>query len=115
VDKRSREEPFGIFLLNLQTGEKRALSAPPAGFYGDTSPAISPDGKLLAFVRLPNPFAGDIYVIPETDGAPRRLTSKNQLIGRVAWTTARDCFEMGATLFLASLWRVSVSEVNHSP
>jgi Tol biopolymer transport system component len=109
VDKRSREEPFSIFLLNLQTGEKRALSAPPAGFYGDTSPAISPDGKLLAFVRLPNPFAADVYLMPETGGEPRRLTSKNQLIGRVAWTADSKgvVFEMGATLFLASLWRVS--------
>jgi Tol biopolymer transport system component len=41
-----------------------------------TSPALSPDGRLLAFIRGPNPFfgPGQIYVKALPDGEPRRLT-----------------------------------------
>src|SRR6185369_14611219 len=44
-------EPNGIFLLALETLDTRQITTPPEGFLGDSTPAFSPDGKLLAFVR----------------------------------------------------------------
>jgi Tol biopolymer transport system component len=111
VDKGSRQEPFSIFVITRETGEKRRLTAPPAGSYGDTSPAFSPDGKLLAFVRVPGSGAADVYLTPAGGGEPRRLTFNNQLIGRVTWTPDGRgiVFDMGAVVGMGGLWRVSVS------
>jgi Tol biopolymer transport system component len=111
VDKGSPQEPFGIFLITRETGEKRRLTAPPPASYGDTSPAFSPDGKLLAFVRVPGSGAADVYVTPAAGGEPRRLTFSNQLIGRVTWTPDGRAivFDMGAVVGMGGLWRVSAS------
>jgi Tol biopolymer transport system component len=111
VDKGAPQEPFGIFLLTRETGEKRRLTVPPAGSYGDTSPAFSPNGKLLAFVRVPSSGTADVYVAPIGGGAPTRLTFSNQLIGRVTWTPDGQgiVFDMGAVVGMGALWRVSVS------
>ena len=50
VDRGSLEEPDSIFLLSLETGEKRRLSFP--GKSGmDDSPKFSPDGNTLAYHR----------------------------------------------------------------
>jgi hypothetical protein len=42
VDRTSPQAPLGIFLLSVETGEKKQLTSPPMG-YGDRSPALSPD------------------------------------------------------------------------
>jgi eukaryotic-like serine/threonine-protein kinase len=44
-----------------------------------TSPALSPDGRLLAFIRGPSTFAGpgQVYVKRLPDGEPRQLTNDN--------------------------------------
>lgn len=114
VDKSSPSEPFSIFLLEVETGEKRPLTRPPATAYGDTSPAFSPDGKLLAFVRVPGIGVADVYVMPATGGEPRRLTFGNQPVGRVTWTAnSREIvFDTGPLVGRGSLWRVAVSGGN---
>jgi Tol biopolymer transport system component/DNA-binding winged helix-turn-helix (wHTH) protein len=52
-DKESTDEREGVFLLSIQTGEKRRLSAPPPAGppVRDHQPAFSPDGSTVAFVR----------------------------------------------------------------
>jgi Tol biopolymer transport system component len=45
------DEPDGIFLLSLESGERRRLTRPPAGYRGDSVPRFSPDGRTLAFIR----------------------------------------------------------------
>ncbi len=49
---RTSEEPTGLFVLSVATGEKRRLTTPPAPALADTNPAVSPDGRALAFVRV---------------------------------------------------------------
>jgi eukaryotic-like serine/threonine-protein kinase len=44
VDKGAADEPYGIFLLSLKTGDKRRLTLANPKSEGDTSPAFSPDG-----------------------------------------------------------------------
>jgi Tol biopolymer transport system component len=43
--------PARIVMVSPDTGERRALTAPPPGRHGDGVPRFSPDGKSLAFVR----------------------------------------------------------------
>src|SRR5256884_6484242 len=48
-DKSSQQQPFSIFSISIEGGEKTKLTAPPTGFLGDFFPAFSPDQKTLAF------------------------------------------------------------------
>lgn len=84
-DRTAASEPLSLYLLSLETGEKRQLTAPPAGV-GDYCPAFSPDGKWLAFTRSPRWSTDDLYVIPLTGGEPKRLTFDNLPINGLTWT-----------------------------
>ena len=41
LDKSSPNEPVGLFLLSVETGEKRRLTEPPLNILGDSGPAFS--------------------------------------------------------------------------
>src|SRR5262245_53470636 len=111
ADKGTIQEPFSIFLLASETGEKRRLTSLPAGSIGDFSPVFSPDGQTLAFVRMPSVAVTDLYLVPVGGGQPKRLTFINQFIGRVTWTPdGRELiFSSGGGMYGGSLWRVSAS------
>jgi Tol biopolymer transport system component/DNA-binding winged helix-turn-helix (wHTH) protein len=85
-DKNSPSEPLSVFLLSIETGERRRLTSPPAGVIGDYNPAFSPDGKWLAFARSPRWSTDDLYVMPLAGGEPKRLTFDNMTINGLAWT-----------------------------
>ena len=51
-----------IYLFSL-TGEKRRLTEPIPGFRSDNMPSFSPDGRTIAFCRLPGGFHSEIYVL----------------------------------------------------
>jgi len=85
-DRHLAEEPLSLFLLSIETGERRRLTLAPAGSLGDYYPAFSPDGKRLAFVRAPRWSTDDLYVLPLAGGEPRRLTFDNLTITGLAWT-----------------------------
>jgi Tol biopolymer transport system component/DNA-binding winged helix-turn-helix (wHTH) protein len=110
-DKATATAPLSLFLLAVDTREKRRLTAPPADAVGDHYPAFSPDGKLLAFVRETQWSVADLYVMPASGGEPRRLTFDDLPIVGLAWTP--DSRELlftsrrgGST---RHLWRVPAS------
>src|SRR5499426_3586347 len=85
-DKTSAEEPFSLFVLSPETGEKRRVTSPPASVVGDCSPAFSPDGKRLAFVRVISALVGEIYLVSVNGGEPKRLTFDGAGVSNLAWT-----------------------------
>lgn len=85
-DKASANEPFSLSLLSPETGERRHLTAPPASVIGDCSPAFSPDGKTLAFVRVISAVVGEVYLVSVDGGEPRQLTFSGEGISNLAWT-----------------------------
>ncbi|HKC87434.1 MAG TPA: winged helix-turn-helix domain-containing protein [Blastocatellia bacterium] len=85
-DKTSAEEPFSLFLLSPETGEKRRVTSPPASIVGDCSPAFSPDGKRLAFVRVISALVGEVYLVSVNGGEPKRLTFDGAGVSNLAWT-----------------------------
>ncbi len=109
-DQDSPEAPFTLIRLPAETGERLRITSPPSKSYGDGQPAVSPDGRMLAFVRSPAQSVGDIYVVPVSGGEPRRLTFEDQVITGIAWSEdARSIVfssERGATAGAGSLWRV---------
>jgi Tol biopolymer transport system component/DNA-binding winged helix-turn-helix (wHTH) protein len=85
-DKTSAEEPFSLFLLSPETGEKRRVTSPPASVVGDCSPAFSPDGQRVAFVRVISALVGEIYLVSVNGGEPKRLTFDGAGVSNLAWT-----------------------------
>lgn len=85
-DKPSAQEPFSLYLLAPETGERKRLTTPTASVVGDVSPVFSPDGRQVAFVRLMSVVAGEIYLMPVEGGEPKRLTFSGEGISSLAWT-----------------------------
>ncbi|KGM54465.1 hypothetical protein N799_09330 [Lysobacter arseniciresistens ZS79] len=70
----------GLFVLDLDTGEERALEYDASPYHHDFSPRYSPDGRWIVFVR--NTPVGDFWRIPATGGPAERLTRLNaQILG----------------------------------
>ncbi len=89
VERASADASPRIMRLSLATLEKRPLTSPPPHVLGDRWPQISPDGRLLAFVRS-GALGGneDVWVQPVSGGEARRLTfGKYQNAASLSWTS----------------------------
>ena len=64
------------------------------------APAISPDGHTVPSSAVTSGGVSDIYLVPFVGGEPRRLTSNEAWLERVAWTAnGRDLvFSSGGAL-----------------
>ena len=112
--------PASLFLLSIETGEKRRLTSHTLRPSVDAAPAFAPDGSGLAFVRTsPSPLS-DLYLIPFSSGfvpaaEPRRLTSLNQFTTSPAWTPdQKELLFASGSWENTRLWRVTVSGT-HAP
>ena len=76
---------YAIYLVNIETGERRRVTA-PAEFAGETTPRFSPDGKSLAFVRISTDQKQDLFVVPATGGEPSQITFDKTVIHSLAWS-----------------------------
>jgi len=117
VDRASPEEPPGLFTLSVTTGEKRRLITPPAPALADCNPAVSPDGRALAFVRMISSGNTQLYVLPLSEdcrptGEARRLDLPQPWVVSPAWTAdgRQIVCSAGPPWVDAMLWRVSVSD-----
>jgi Tol biopolymer transport system component/DNA-binding winged helix-turn-helix (wHTH) protein len=106
-DSASPNDASRILLLSLDTLEVHPVTSPPPGILGDSSPAFSPDGKSLAFVR-DTLDVREIYVLPLPGGSPVQITFDHADIQGIAWTPD------GAKLIFSSsrqgqesLWSIS--------
>ena len=109
-DRTSPEEPFAIFLVSVESGEKERLTSPPAQSLADHGPAFSPDGRTLAFVRQSAVVIADIYLVQVAGGEPRRLTFNDQMTRGLAWTPDGREIVFSASSgggSTRSLWRIS--------
>jgi Tol biopolymer transport system component/predicted Ser/Thr protein kinase len=88
ADRTSPRDPNAIFLLSIDTGEKRRVTTPPPQSFRDLLPAFSPDGRSLAFIRMERTGVSDVYLVPAAGGEPKRLTydGLDLWFNGVAWT-----------------------------
>lgn len=86
VDRDSADGSFQIVRVDIDSGARKALTNPPAGYWGDVECEFSPDGKSLAFVRYASKGDGDLYVASASGGEHRILTNEHTWINGMAWT-----------------------------
>jgi Tol biopolymer transport system component/serine/threonine protein kinase len=108
VDKTSENEPWSIFLLSVETGEKRQLTTPPVQYAGDLLVAFSPDGQRLAFLRRVEAGVSDIYLVPVAGGDPAPVTTDSLTIRGLDWTSdgERLVFSSERAGGYATLWTI---------
>jgi Tol biopolymer transport system component/DNA-binding winged helix-turn-helix (wHTH) protein len=110
TEDSTANKQYAVYLINLQTLERRRLTA-PAEFRGETTPRFAPDGKNLTFVRVFDDKRQDLFIVPATGGEPRQLTYDQSIIHSVAWSA-----DSGEIFFVslrlnnhANLWRMPPS------
>jgi len=77
--------------LDVNSGERKRLTTPPVGWWGDDSPVVSPDGTRVAFIRRRGPDQGNLYLLRltgdhEAAGEPRELTHESCCVANPMWT-----------------------------
>jgi Tol biopolymer transport system component len=116
ADREGDHTTCSIFLLSLETLQKRKLTSPPDRTVGDYDPAFSPDGRTIAFNRF-STVDGGIHVVAAAGGALRRVTLEpSEWHEGLAWLTNGRELLFSSTPgggrgpdSSGSLWRVSAS------
>lgn len=98
--------------LNPRSEGKHALehhhsSAAPEPSIGDGWPAVSPDGRTVAFARYSQDTSANVYVVPLSGGEPRQLTLDKASIFGIAWTSDADLVLSSDRGGSFRLWRLS--------
>jgi eukaryotic-like serine/threonine-protein kinase len=102
TDHASAGRPTALFLLSVRTREKQQLTFPPSGVSGDHCPAVSSDGKSLAFRRAHGQgnWRGTIYLLGlDIDGKARGEPREVVLAPRVA--TPNEVFDWSCVAWTA--------------
>lgn len=100
IAKRPNLSPgCGLVAINVATHAVRRLTYSPSGSQGDLEPAVSPDGKTIAFLRPVSYGTQDIYLV-NVDGAnEHRVLNIRDDIQGLAWMpdgkTLLLCARMG--------------------
>ncbi len=115
------QPPF-VAAVAAAGGAPRRITKPRAGSHGDSSPAISPDGATLAFVRQSSDpaahgdFGGgsgngsDIFLSDLSGNNLRRLTFENASLHGIAWSAhGRDLIYAANRGVGEKLWRIDAS------
>lgn len=104
------QDHFGIYAISASTRERRQLTE-VTQTSRDFYPRVSPDGRMLAFVRYRSHGIGDVYVTAFHDlGPPRQITHDQRDLRGIAWMPD------GKSLVLASnrtgqflLWSLNIA------
>jgi serine/threonine protein kinase len=113
---KSLSDPFGLYAISVETGETRAVVFPAAEAVGDCGPALSPDGRTLAFVRAFGAASTAIFIVAVSEnlspiGQPTQITSGKELVTNPAWTADGKTIVFSSdrgNSYSPSLWRISV-------
>jgi Tol biopolymer transport system component len=110
ADSPTPKEPVSLYVASVGQPLRRRLTMPRAPAAGDFAPAISHDGRTVAFLRVSGSGAGlgDIYRVPFEGGEPTRLTTGQRWVKGFAWTPDDRVlvFSSGGVV-QSTLWKVA--------
>lgn len=70
TDRPEKDKGAGLFAVSVRDGSLKRLTSPPVGFdWRDITPRISPDGRMLAFVREQAPNKLKLCIVPFSNTA----------------------------------------------
>jgi serine/threonine protein kinase/Tol biopolymer transport system component len=114
TDSAGEGKPDALFVVSLETGEKRQLTNPQPPVAGDVNPAVSPDGRWLVFKRIIGFPGHELYLLPlgkslTARGEPSRLTLN---VGELMWNAGSMAWMPDGKEILystgTSLWRAAI-------
>ncbi|MFV3130763.1 winged helix-turn-helix domain-containing protein [Niveispirillum sp. KHB5.9] len=110
ADKQSSTAPSRLWSLPLSgpdAGTPKPLTEPPPGFNGDGDPALSPDGKRLAFMRHRAVGVSDVIVRDLATGAETQVTRDGRKLHGLEWSgDGRWLYTSSSRAGDFGLWRV---------
>ena len=104
--------PAALALASVETLEIRPLTQRATGAVGDCCPAITPDGRRLAFLRCAAGRTPNVFVLPlgpgyRPEGEPRQLTREPNGARNPMWTgDGREVLYIAGEGADRELWRV---------
>lgn len=114
--------PSAISLVSVDTGQERKVTSPPGGSLGDSLPAFSPDGTMLAFRRRPRAIrTGDLQLLRlnsegTPNGEPIRLTFDDREISAFGWSPEGDSLVFSSARAGGfTLWNIRVGGRGSGP
>lgn len=116
TDSLGEGQPDALFVVSIETGEKRQLTKPQPPVVADTNPALSPDGRSLLFLRRTTWARGELHVVRvhsdmTAAGEPKHIESPRLLPDTATWMPSGDeiLFTTNPYSGSAALWRVSAA------
>jgi Tol biopolymer transport system component/DNA-binding winged helix-turn-helix (wHTH) protein len=114
---------MSLFLLSVETGEKRRITLPP-NEYDDVDPSFSPDMRHLAFARYTGGggASSDLYILNlspdlQPKGPPERLTFYNRHLASPVWASDGRSILFTRTELAGNhgIWRINLSSQKIEP
>jgi Tol biopolymer transport system component/DNA-binding winged helix-turn-helix (wHTH) protein len=114
---------MSLFLLSVETGEKRRITLPP-NEYDDVDPSFSPDMRHLAFARYTGGggASSDLYILNlspdlQPKGPPERLTFYNRHLASPVWASDGRSILFTRTELAGNhgIWRINLSSRKIEP
>ena len=103
------DRPYRLVALDPRDGAQTPLTTPPDASDGDLAPAVSPDGRQVAFVRHDARGRTHLMVQPLADaGAARPLATGHDGVAGVAWTAGDALVYTASRNGRFGLWTVGL-------
>lgn len=108
-----------IWVARVDAGEERQLEGIRRGFYSifsQISPTFSRDGHHIVYFQPASGPSGDLWMVPTTGGAPRRLTHDNKPAGSPAFTKdGRHVIFSSSRGGSMNLWKLALEDGSLTP
>lgn len=109
-DRQSDGQALGVFLIDVETGERKRVTQPEDIIIGDIDPRFSPDGRTISFIRAFHRASNELFTMPAGGGQPRQITSDARLISGQDWMPDGSALVFGSNRSGEfRLWKVNLS------